>query len=251
MRQRKTALLNAITGDGSNMAACAVYAEHEKVGVHAQKKRLAIRAKIGSGWDGRAANDNIAWPLATALIKEGNTELLKYAMLYRKIHDTAKSGSLLGGSSPQLGNGVSLDQRQWIKPNGEIAYKGVRKVAKVVDEGQGKRKIQTDAEGQLTSGKQDSGYTNVPKEWNGDVPVNNRMDAERRLHRLQSLLGHLCEPFELACIDGKTLEEVGNAAGIKNKNGAMGAGRALVHTALVTLRDAVGTVRVEDLSTKS
>ncbi|MDH2091110.1 hypothetical protein N5K21_20465 [Rhizobium pusense] len=238
----------AISSYGENLPARTVYAEHEKAGVHAQKRRLAIRAKIGSDWDGRAANDNIAWPLATALIKEGNTELLKYAMLYRKIHDTAKSGSLLGGSSPQLGNGVSLDQRQWIKPNGEIAYKGVRKVAKVVDECQGRRKTQTDAEGQITSGKQDSGYTSVPKAWNGDRPVNDMIDAQKRLAGMQWRLGHLCEPFELACIDGKTLAEVGATIGISNRSGAQGAGRALVHTALITIRDMMGEVRRNDLT---
>lgn len=210
--------------------------------VSRELRRISKRQNVGTDWDGRPANDNLSWPLATALIKEGNTELLKYAMMYRKIYDTAKSEAKLGGATVALGEGVSLDQRQWIKPNGEIAYKGVRKVANETKDTPPKRKTQTDSE------KPDSGYTNVPKAWNGDRPVNDMIDAQKRLSELQWRLGHLCEPFELACIDGKTLAEVGTTIGILNRSGAQGAGRALVHTALVTLRDMIGEVRRNDIA---
>lgn len=198
---------------------------------------MALRANIGKGWDGSAANDNVAWPLATALIREGNTELLKYAMKYRRIYDTAKSEAMLGGSTVNFGEGMAIDQRQWIKPNGQIAYKGARVVSTSEPEEQPKRRSATDSEEQMSSEKVDSGWSNVPKQWKGDVPVNNMIDAQRELARLQARLGHLCEPFELACIDGATLEAVGNSEGIANRAGAMGAGRALLHKALVTLRD--------------
>ena len=244
------AKVKALSGDGSNLSSRIRYEDHERDSVREQKHRLAVRARIGGDWDGRAANDNIAWPLATALIKEGNTELLKYAMMYRKVHDTAKSEAKLGGSSVSLGDGVGVDQRQWIKPNGDVAYKGVRKVANETPEISAKRKTPTDSEAQLTSEKVDSGYTNVPKIWKGDEPVNNMIDAQRQLARLRTALGHLCEPFELACIDGRTLEAVGNAVGSANRAGAMGAGRAVVHMALVTLRDHLGSVKRTDLMTK-
>ncbi len=232
----------ALSGDGSNLSSRISYTAHEREGVHTQKVRLAKMAKRGADWDGTAANDNIAWPLATALIKEGNADLLKYAMVYRKIYDAAKSEAMLGGTTVALGEGVSLDQRQWIKPSGEIAYKGVRVVSKETKETPAKRKTSTDSE------KPDSGYSNVPKIWNGDRPVNDMIDAQQKLHNLQRRLGHLCEPFELACIDGKTLAEVGNAFGVANRSGAQGAGRALVHTALVTLRDCIGEVRRQDIA---
>lgn len=241
----KSNTAKALNGDGSDLRAVVAYAESEKAGVHAQKARLAERAKLGKDWDGKAANDNIAWPLATALIKEGNTELLKFAMMYRKVHDAAKSQALLGGTSARLGDGVALDRHSVIRDNGTIAYRRVRQSTAANVDIPSRRRF--DASTADDSEANEKNWSNIPKPWNGDRPVNERMDAERRLMRLQSALGHLCEPFELACIDGATLEAVGNAAGIANRAGAMGAGRALVHTALITLRDMMGDVRREDL----
>lgn len=242
MRQTKTAVLNAITGDGSNLPARISYAEHEKEGVHAHKARLRHRAKKGSDWDGSAANDNIAWPLATSLIREGNTELLKAAMYYRKVHDTAKSNAMLGGSSVSLGDGISVDQRQWVKPNGQVAYKGVRVVASSEPETSAKRKSQTDSEEQLFGAKPESGYTNVPKAWNGDLPVNNMIDAQRRIGELRGRLGPLVEPFEMSVIDGATYEAIGNMLGNAHKVTATAAGRSVVHMGLIAVRDVIGNV---------
>lgn len=234
---KKARLHTVLSGEGENLSSRIGYTTSERDGVHAQKSRLAIRATVGKDWDGAAANDNIAWPLATALVREGNTELLKYAMKYRRIYDTAKSEAMLGGATVNFGEGMAIDQRQWIKPNGQIAYKGARTVSTQEPETQPKRKTVADSEEQMSSEKVDSGWTNVPKQWKGDEPVNNMIDAQRELAILQARLGHLCEPFELACIDGATLEAVGNSEGIANRAGAMGAGRALMHKALVTLRD--------------
>ena len=57
------------------------------------------------------------------------------------------------------------------------------------------------------------------------------------------------EPFELAVIDGRTLAEVGNAAGVAARSGAMGAGRAIVHMGLIAVRDALGSkpINYQDL----
>jgi len=211
------------------------------------RRRIEKRQSIGNDWDGRAANENIAWPLATALIKEGNTDLLKYAMMYRRIHMAAKSNAFLGGSSVTLGDGMAIDRHIHVRPNGSIAYKHVRQSTAASIDIPSRKKSITESETQLSSDKSESGYTNVPKLWKGDVPVNDMIDAKHKLGRLQSALGYLCEPFELACIDGKTLKDVGEAAGIGNKNAAMGAGRALVHTALITLRDVIGDLQRRDL----
>ena len=89
--------------------------------------------------------------------------------------------------------------------------------------------------------KVEAGYTNVPREYRGDLPVNNMIDAQRMLGYLQARIAAILEPFELAVIDGKTLAEVGNAAGIANRSGSMSAGRAIVHLGLVTVRDALGS----------
>lgn len=244
----KSKLHSVLSGDGSSLVPRTSYELHEREAVHAQKVRLHQRAQKGRDWNGAAANDNIAWPLATALIREGNTELLKAAMYYRKVHDTAKSEAMLGGSSVSLGDGVSIDQRQWIKPNGDIAYKGQRRVASDNPETTARRKSSTDSESQAMSEKAESGYTNVPKEWRGDEPVNNMIDAQRRLEQLRHIVGVLVEPLEMSVIDGCTYREIGNAVGIANKAGAEGAGRALIHTALIALRDEVKNVKRSDLT---
>lgn len=234
-KANKARLHHVLAGEGENLSSRIRYTPEEREGVHVQKVRLAKRAEKGKDWDGVAANDNIAWPLATALIREGNTELLKYAMMYRRIHDTAKSNAMLGGGSVRLEEGMSLDQRQWLKGNGEIAYKGLREVAKGDQDTPARRKVPpyvVDEESGV-----EKNWSSVPKPWKGDEPINNMIDAQRRLGQLRLVLGHLCEPFELSVVDGRTYREVGNSAGIANKAGAEGAGRALVHTALVTLRD--------------
>lgn len=210
------------------------------------RRRINKRQGIGSDWDGRAANDNIAWPLATALIREGNTDLLKYAMMYRRIHTAAKSNAVLGGSSVTLGEGIALDRHIHVRPNGSVAYEHVRQSKAASVDIPSRKKSVTDSETQLSSEKSESGYTNVPKPWRGDVPVNEMIDAQHKLCRLRSALGYLCEPFELACIDGKTYAEVGAATIGGSVAIATGAGRANVHIALITLRGILGQVERQD-----
>lgn len=238
----KTSHARALNGDGSNLPARITYKPHEREAVHAQKVRLAARAKRGADYDG-AANDNIAWPLATSLIREGNTELLKAAMAYRRIHDTAKSEAVLGGTSAPLGAGMSLDQRTHIKPNGSIAYKGARKVDYV--EGQATMKVPpyvNDEDGI------ERNVVRIPRPWNGDRPVNDMIDAEGKLEFLRAIIGPLVEPLEMAVVDGATYQEIGNSVGVANRAGALGAGRATVHLALLRVRDALGELRREDLA---
>lgn len=238
----KASHARALVGDGSDLPARMTYAEHERDGVHWQKVRLAYRAKKGADYDG-AANDNINWPLATSLIREGNTELLKAAMAYRRIHDTAKSEAVLGGTSAPLGAGMSLDQRTHIKPNGSIAYKGARKVDYV--EGQATMKVPPYA-------REDDGVernvVRIPKQWNGDKPVNDMIDAQNKLEELRRVVGPLVEPLEMAVIDGETYQTIGNSLGVANRAGALGAGRATVHMALVAVRSALGELQRKDLA---
>jgi len=193
-------------------------------------RKIAKRQAIGDGWDG-AANDNAvqAWPMAKALAAEGNTELMRFAMMYRRIYDSAHSGAVLGGSGVAIEEDFSYEQRIQVKQDGEFKYGGAVK-----------RQEADDAAG--------GNGSNAPKPWQGDRAVNDMIDDKRRLADLRAKLGHLCEPFELACIDGATLQAVGNAAGIANRAGSMGAGRALVHTALITLRDCMGKITRADIA---
>lgn len=235
----------ALGGEGENLLSPIKYTAKERDGVHAQKRRLANRAKIGANWNGTAANDNIAWPLATALIREGNTELLKAAMYYRKIHDMAKSEAKLGGSSVKIDDGMALDRYTSIRANGSIAYKHVRQRTAAEVDIPAKRYVppyEDDAEDMQRNS------VRIPKPWKGDEPVNNMIDAQSRLCDLRAQLGYLCEPFELACIDGCTLEEVGNHLGTANRSGATAAGRAIVHMALITLRDTTGDLKRSDIT---
>jgi len=243
----KTARLHMVlSGEGENLSSRIAYTAEERDGVHEQKSRLAVRANVGKDWDGVAANDNIAWPLATALVREGNTELLKYAMKYRRVYDSAKCEALLGGTSVRLGEGIALDRHSVIRPDGKIAYRRVRQSTAADVDIPSRRRF--DASTADDSDSHQKNWSSIPKPWNGDEPVNNMIDSQRELARLQGVLGHLCEPFELACIDGATLEAVGNSEGIANRAGAMGAGRALLHKALVTLRDHMDPPRRIDLA---
>ncbi len=214
-----------LSGDGSGLPARQAYNDNEREGIHAQKMRIASRH---TGLE--PANDNSEWPLATALLREGNNDLIKYAMAYRMIYDRAKSEAVLGGRGVSVGDGIALDQKVHTRDCGLMENKGVRGVA--VREGGTRRSVPVDEE------MPERNFSKVPKPWNGDKPVNDMIDAKRELARLQDKLGHLCEPFEMSCIDGATYQEVGNALGIANRAGAIGAGNVTVHMALITIRDA-------------
>lgn len=240
----KSRLHTILSGDGSNLTSRAAYEPHEREAVHAEKVRLHRRAQIGKDWDGVAANDNIAWPLATALIREGNTELLKAAMYYRKVHDTAKSESKLGGSSVRIDDGMALDRHTSIRANGTIAYKHVRQRTAAEVDIPAKRYVPPyEDEGE----EMQRNSVRIPKPWNGDAPVNNMIDAQKRLGELRGRLGVLAEPVEMAVVDGSTYEEIGNMLGNAHKVPATAAGRSVVHMGLITLRDMIGDVKRDQL----
>jgi len=240
-----TKTARALSGDGSDLPARMVYSEDERESVRAQKVRLHARASKGKDWDGKAANDNINWPLATSLIREGNTELLKAAMAYRKIHTEAHSNAVLGGSGVSIGDGFALDRHSQIRPNGTIAYKHVRQRTAAEVDIPAKRYVPPfdDEEAQ-----EQRNSVRIPKPWNGDRPVNDKMDSQVRLVALREHLGVLAEPLEMAVVDGATYQEIGNASGVADRSGAIAAGRAIVHMALISVRDALGNIRRSDIA---
>jgi len=246
-----TRITKALIGEGDDLPARMNYAEHEREGVHAQKSRLAIMAKKGANWDGEAANDNIAWPLATSLIREGNTELLKAAMLYRKTHDMAHSGALLGGRTASIGDGMALDRYSYVRPNGTVTYARPRQKKSADVDIPAKQYTAPPSYDNIVVTSEEvkvSNWSNIPKPYKGDEPVNNKIDAQARLSILRQRLGVLAEPLEMAVVDGATYQAVGNASGVADRSGSIAAGRAIVHMALIALRDAMGEIRREDLA---
>lgn len=217
----------------------------ERAAMRKQKVRLGKRAKIGADWDGRADNDNINWPLATSLIREGNTELLKAAVAYRRIHAQANSGAVLGGGAAVLREGMSLDRHIHLRENGTIAYKHARQSEAASVEFPAKMKVKPYANDEDGV---ERNAVRVPKPWNGDQPVNDMIDAQGKLSGLRHRLGVLVEPLEMAVIDGATYQQVGNASGVADRSGSISAGRAVVHLALLSVRDALGNVRRQDLA---
>lgn len=241
----------ALCGEGEDLPARMTYAEVERDGVHAQKQRLAQRARKGADWDGKADNDNIAWPLATALIREGNTELLKAAMAYRKIHDEAHSGALLGGRTASIGDGMALDRYSYIRPNGTVTYARPRQKKSANIDIPAKRYVSPPSYDQVDHSSEEvkvSNWSNVPKPYKGDEPVNKMIDAQSKLVELRGRLGVLAEPFEMAVIDGETYESVGKSLGQSHKVPATASGRTAVHMGLITVRDAIGPVKRQDLA---
>ncbi|MEZ2132482.1 MULTISPECIES: hypothetical protein [unclassified Sinorhizobium] len=239
-----------LSSDGSELPARMTYAEHEREGAHAQKARLAMRAKIGKDWDGKAANDNIAWPLATALIREGNTELLKAAMAYRKIHDEAHSGALLGGRTASIGDGMALDRYSYVMPNGTVVYKHPRQKKSADVDIPAKQYTAPPSYDNLVPASEEvkvSNWSNIPKPYKGDEPVNRKIDAQGKLVELRARLGVLVEPLEMAVVDGSTYQQIGNTSGVADRSGAIAAGRAIIHMALFAVRDSLGDIRRSDM----
>lgn len=207
---------------------------------HAERARLAIRGNIGKDWDGKAANDNIAWPLAKALLAEGNKELLKYAIAYRRIYNTAKSEVVLGGSAPDLSE-LTLAHVVRAQEDGSVKVgKQVKAKKSEDDELPAKRAVTANDETSIRS-------SSVPKPWNGDAPVNAMIDAKTELRRIQLLIGAILDPFEMLVVDGFTLAEAGVAAHATAR-GAMSAGRSIAHMGLIAVRDALRGNEKEYLS---
>lgn len=246
MIANKAKLHSVLSGDGSDLASRTVYEPHEREAVHAEKVRLHRRAQKGKDWDGVAANDNIAWPLATALLREGNAELLKAAMYYRKVHDTAKSEAKLGGSSVRLEDGMAIDRHSVLKADGKIAYRRVRQSTAADADIPARRRF--DASTAEEGDEPQKNWSSIPKPWKGDEPVNNMIDAQSNLIRMRTRLGILAEPLEMAVVDGETYEAVGNSLGHAHKVPATAAGRTSVHMGLITIRDMIGNVSRADLT---
>lgn len=164
-----------------------------------------------------ATNDN--WPLAKVLRRDGLEHCLTLAERYSGIFDRAHSPVDLLGH--ELGDDIFLMHLD--ASTGEVRDKGPKHVTgrrhpnPNISPRQG---LRTDPDQPMQRARK------VPKVWNGDWPILDRMDSVNELAALRDELGWLAEPFEAAVVDGETLETIGAREGAGQGAGA--AGRVLV-----------------------
>lgn len=183
-----------------------------------------------SDWDGRTPVDeseNIVWPLAKWLRQAGRLDDLKMAGNYRRTYTAANSNAQLGGAGV-VREEVSIDHRSVLTSDG-IAYKEMRQSRAAGVAIPPKRSIPAAENDNFQIGK-----STAPKPWAGDSAVNDMIDAKTRLAKFQSKLGPLVAPFELAVIENKKIEEVGELVGQHGRQ-AMSGGAALLNLAFASL----------------
>lgn len=191
------------------------------------------RLRAQSAWissqrySGQAANDNEDWPLAKLLRTEGQDELLAMAERYRQMYDAANSPTELRGTDA-ADNIYLMSDTRLDESTGALVDKGAKRV-----KGRKARADEPPRQALRTRVDQPKAMSaRVPKKWNGDWPLLNKIDAGRDLAAAQAALGPVREAFEAAVIGGETLEAIGRDHGVGNKTGAKGAGRALVYLGL-------------------
>ena len=200
---------------------------------HAGLNIVALGARVAILDDGPSItnkpigdNDNeavVSWPLGKALKTDEQRRLLKAAAAYRRLYEYSNATGVLRGSD--LGDGIyRLDQRTWVRPDGEIVYKGARMITSgdpdplaPTQSGAGEKKP-------------------VAKKWNGDVALIAKMDARPLLAEIEVRVGPLLQPVEQAVLGGWTLEAIGrHEAGYADKQRASAVGKALVYRALAVI----------------
>jgi hypothetical protein len=141
----------------------------------------------------------------------------------RRIFELANATGVLRGSD--AGDGIyRLDQRTWVRPDGEIVYKGARMIT-------------SGAPDPLTPTQSTGGaMKSVAKKWNGDTALIAKMDARPLLTEIDHRVGPLLQPVEQAVLGGWTLEAIGrHEAGYVDKQRASAVGKALVYRALAVI----------------
>lgn len=215
----------------------------EAKAIRKQKTRITTRQSIGDGWDGKADNDNVNWPLVKALFAEGNHDLVKYAIRYRQIEASATSDQQLTGTTPTEGDYLVVAHETSFNHKGEVVFGRVRRSlsAEAIGDTPPRQASRTGETVMHASAP-------VAKKWNGDRKVNDMIDDRVLLARLRTRLGVIVEPFEDLVLHGKTYEAVGRLMGIGNHAGAKGAACAMAHLGLIAVRDELGEIRREDLA---
>jgi len=199
---------------------------------HAGRNVVAVGARITLMDDGPSNtkpmgdNDNeevVSWPLGKALKTDQQQRLLRAAAVYRRLFELAHATGVLRGSD--MGDGIyRLDQRTWVRSDGEIVYKGARMI--------------TSGDPDPLAPTQSTGGEKKPvaKKWNGDAALIARIDARPLLAAIESRVGPPLQPVEKAVLGGWTLESIGrHEAGYVDKQRSSAVGKALVYRALAVI----------------
>lgn len=210
---------------GASRARAAMRKAAEIDAVHAELRRLIARQSIGHGWDGRAANDNVDWPLAGVLKREGLKDELAIAERYRSLCRNAQL-ELVGqdvSEHPPL-------QRSKFGTDGELRFGKGAATVKPRGETPPKRAAPTSDESRQ--------HAKPIAQKFDDAGIVQSIDAKTTLAELRIALGRLAEPVEDAVLASEKFDQIGrDAIGILDVEKAAGAGRALVLTGLRTLID--------------
>jgi hypothetical protein len=189
---------------------------------------IEYRALANAAWQtsnrysGQADNDNQAWPLAKVLRRDGQDYHLSLAERYRKIFDRAHAVVDLLGKDP-ADDIFELRRVELDESSGKLKDKGPKRIGGKHPEQESAPRQAAKANPELTK----RAAKPVPRKWNGDAPLLDRLDASDELAALRRELGWLREPFEAAVVDGDRLEDVGRREGAGQGAGAVG--RALVN----------------------
>lgn len=208
--------------------------------------KIARRQAKGEGWDGKADNDNLDFPIIKILKAESQDRFLALVMRYRRLVDDC-ANELRGAGIPDdlffAQKSEKLDARADVDeyvatgnlPSGEIKRKGNFQSSAAHHAIPAKQKASTDSE---SPQQVRHAAAPVPKKWDGDNALIAYLDGKPVLAQLRAAMGPLTSAFEEAALEAATLEDIGKRGGIGNPKGAMGAGRYAVFTALRTLDEA-------------
>lgn len=185
--------------------------------------RIGKRAARGSDWDGRAANDNTT-PAIKWLLAGQRKEMLEPLLAYVRLEREANSGAMLTGEAHTPADMLQIDQATWLDPaTGELKYKGARRLRGIEFTGREHAGKSTADPLQIKPMP-----ASVPKAWNGDRAVIDRIDAAPKLARIRAALGPLLVPFERLVLEGKKLEQVGWNCFATNERAAMSIGGSIL-----------------------
>jgi hypothetical protein len=199
-----------------------------------------------------ATNNNVAWPLAAQLKRDGldagtalfmddpDRDLLSVAERYRQLFDLANQAEQFGAS--EAGLTLALQQKLGDKTDPTPQYKGALVVRGAPVVGDGTSKATTTSSDDGTAARRRS--KPVAKRWNGDHLINGRIDARKEIEHVHSAIGApLVGILDDACVYDLTLTEIGEEHGIGQA--ASGAGKALAYLALRAARDEFQAIDTE------
>lgn len=208
------------------------------------RARIQKRQAAGSGWDG-VANDNEVFPFLTTLRRRQDDGSIALVMRYRGLIALCAAqplqGAAIGSDDPMSKEFVTRKMRgvaevdaaakageAEIVPGGDLTYKQLRKA-------KGGKASEPNRRAVAATQNTYARTASLGLKFTDEVLIR-AIDAKPALGELRAALGPLLDAFEDAVLGGRTLAEIGVAAGYSKKRAEM-AGDAWVTMALDTLRE--------------